>query len=284
MRVDRLFRAPQGHAERFRPLPLVPGQVVTAHRVVVGDRSAGRQQCVAGRPLYRVPLRDLLAPARRGQDGVVGRSAVRIGEGQPAHHDGAPACAAGRLLCRLEHVLVQHGERVPGDGGLERLGEHAHRRVHVPQVRHLPEGRPPVSRGPAVIACRAGRVRAPDSVPLPAVPSRYPQRRLQPAGDRMVSRLEAQHEQRAGSVRAGGERRLGRVEQPARRGIQSRSGDLPHGVSAGAEGREADGGGGAVGGRPLDAQPGPGDHAEDALGTQQHPVRRHSRPRAGKTP
>ena len=60
--------AAQRLGERLRALAVVPGAVVAADRVVVGDRAAGGDHRVGGRGLDLVPLLDLGAAPRRGED------------------------------------------------------------------------------------------------------------------------------------------------------------------------------------------------------------------------
>jgi hypothetical protein len=95
--------------------------VVAADGVVVGDRAARGEDRLRGRRLDLLPLLHLAAPHRRGEHGEVGGRSVRIGVGDPAGH--APlAEGRRRALADRGHKVV---EAVPGDGGLEGLGEDA---------------------------------------------------------------------------------------------------------------------------------------------------------------
>src|SRR4051794_10639970 len=64
-RVDRALRRPERLRERVGALLVVPGPVVAADGVVVGDRPARRDQRLRHRRLHGVPLLDLgAAPGR----------------------------------------------------------------------------------------------------------------------------------------------------------------------------------------------------------------------------
>ena len=62
--VEGALRRRQRLAEELGPLGLVPGHVIAANGMVVGDRPAPLDQCVGGRPLDRPPLLDLGAGRR----------------------------------------------------------------------------------------------------------------------------------------------------------------------------------------------------------------------------
>ena len=81
----RLGRAQRG-GERLGPLAVIPRPVVAPDGVVVGDGPAGGQDRVGGGALDLRPLLELLAPAGRGQDGVVGGRPVGIDVGEAARH------------------------------------------------------------------------------------------------------------------------------------------------------------------------------------------------------
>src|SRR6201994_3584944 len=71
----RLCRSQSG-SEGRRTLPVVPGTVVAADRVMVGDRAAALDQRLRDGGLDLVPLLDLAAADRRGEHGEVGGDAV----------------------------------------------------------------------------------------------------------------------------------------------------------------------------------------------------------------
>ena len=77
-RVQRVLGRAQGRGERVRALRVVPRPVVAADAVVVRDRAARVEDRAAGGGLHLVPLRHLLAAARGGEHGEVGRRAVGI--------------------------------------------------------------------------------------------------------------------------------------------------------------------------------------------------------------
>ena len=77
-RVELRLGGAQRRRERVRALAVVPGAVVAADRVVVGDRAAGVDHRVRDGGLDLVPLLDLGAAPRRGEHRVVGRGPVRI--------------------------------------------------------------------------------------------------------------------------------------------------------------------------------------------------------------
>src|SRR3954452_16397535 len=88
----------------------------------------------------------------------------------------------------------------------------------------------------------------------------------------MVGGLEAEHQQRP-FARCAGDRGLGLVEQPAVRGLEAGLRQLAHRPRTGGEVAEMHARARAEARRPLDADPRLGDHTEDALGADQHPVR-----------
>ncbi len=81
-------------------LAVIPGPVVAADRVVVGDRAPGGDHGVGGGGLDLVPLLDLAAAARRGEDGEVGGRTVRVDVGEAAAQPGR-ARAPGRNAAGL---------------------------------------------------------------------------------------------------------------------------------------------------------------------------------------
>ena len=86
-------------ANGCRALAVVPGAVIAADRVVVGDRAARFDHRLRGRGLDLVPLLDLAAAHRRGEHREVGRRPVRIDVGEAAA-DPRRAGALGRARRR----------------------------------------------------------------------------------------------------------------------------------------------------------------------------------------
>src|SRR5207244_10096899 len=119
----------QGAGEQVGTLAVVPGPVVTADGVVVGDRAAVSQHRLGGGGLDVAPLLEL-RPATAGREhGEVGRRAVGIDVGEAAGREAAAAYVLQRPLDRNGDAGVEGGEPVPGDGGLEGLGD-ARQRDH----------------------------------------------------------------------------------------------------------------------------------------------------------
>src|SRR5215213_1155189 len=88
----------------------------------------------------------------------------------------------------------------------------------------------------------------------------------------LATALEAQDEQRLAAGRGVRERRLAGVEQAAVGREEARLGERPHRLGALLEAVEQHRGRLLEARRLLHAHPGLGDHAEDALGADQHPV------------
>ena len=98
-RVELGLGGAEGGGEGGRALAVVPGAVVAADGVVVGDRAAGVDQRLGDGGLDLVPLLDLAAADRRGEDGEVGGGAVGIDVGEAAA-DAGRAGAVGRDAAR----------------------------------------------------------------------------------------------------------------------------------------------------------------------------------------
>ena len=138
-----------------------------------------------------------------------------------------------------------------------------------------------VAVGRRVVARAArllGRLRA-HLARLAAVLARRVERDPHRLVDRVVGGLEAEHEQRLARRPGVGERRLGGVEQAAVGRVEARLRDLAHRGGAGREVVERDAARRLPARALLEPHPGLGDHAEDALGADQHPV--GARPGAG---
>jgi hypothetical protein len=109
------------------------------------------------------------------------------------------------------------------------------------------------------------------------------QRALHPVLDGVVCRFEPEHQQRT-VLRGTGERRLPRIEQAAVRRVEAALPERPNRAGAGREIVERHGGGRLVGGPILETHPGLGDHPQDALRAEQHPVRARAGARPGQAP
>ena len=83
-RVQLGLGGAQRGGERGRALAVVPGAVVAADRVVVGDRAAALDHRLGGGGLDLVPLLDLAAPHRRRHHREVGRRPVGVDVGEAA--------------------------------------------------------------------------------------------------------------------------------------------------------------------------------------------------------
>ena len=266
LRVDGGLGRAQRRGERLRALAVVPGAVVAADRVVVGDRAAGRLDRLRGGRLDLVPLLELGAAPGRREHREVGRGAVGVGVREAAGHAAlGPSAAAARSRTaatnsskRSQVIAVSKvSARMPA--GDQRVAQVGRRRK---ASRQAPSDSPRRSRClAAVVAAQLERPR-------------------HPGVDRVVGRLEAEHQQRA-AVRGGaGQRRLAGVEQPAVRRVEAATGRArappprPRSKPSNSTAAES-----LKRGRLLHAHPGLGDHAEDPLGADQHPV--GARPGAG---
>src|SRR5215203_7359310 len=83
-RIELGLGGAEGGGEWGRALAVVPGAVVAADGVVVGDRAASVDQRLGDGGLDLVPLLDLAAADRRGENGEVRRGAVGIDMGEAA--------------------------------------------------------------------------------------------------------------------------------------------------------------------------------------------------------
>jgi hypothetical protein len=190
--------------------------VVAADRVVVGDRAAGGDERVRRGGLDLRPLLDLVAAARRGEDGVVRRRAVGIDVGEAA---GDERPLARGLARRAEDLLVEGLEALPGDRRLERLAEDPDGHERVAQVRRAQERAAP----------RADRAaaRVVALLDLAAVLAGDRERAGHRRPDVVVGRLEAEDEDRPRAVARAGVARLGRVDEPAVRRAQPPTATAP---------------------------------------------------------
>ena len=194
---------------------------------------------------------------------------------------------AQRLGARSRTVANEVATAVPGDRGLERLGEDARRDQRVAQVGRPQEGVAPGALGaargffaerPRLAArprrCRRGprraRARAPSTGPARGRPTR----------SRARAGPGARPRRRSAPVRAASRR----VEQAAVRGVEAGLGQGAHRLRARSKASNSTPADSRKRGRVLHAHPGLGDHAEDALGADQHPVRARAGARAGQPP
>ena len=280
-RVELGLGGAQGGGEGGRALAVVPGAVVAADGVVVGDRAAGLDQRLGDGGLDLVPLLDLAAAHRRRQDGEVGRGAVGVDVGEAAA-DAGRAGALGRhaadlgdrLARRLHHRRVELLEAVPGDRRLEGLREHAAGDEGVAQVRRQQKRPAPGADRVVTVAGRAARTSSPASPPWSRA---IAERQVHRGVDRVVGGLEAEDQQVRAAVAGAGQLRLGGVEQAAVGGMQAGLGDLadrPRGRDGSRRTRPRRG---LELGPRAHPHPGLGDHAEDPLGADQHPVRARAR-------
>ena len=214
-------------------------------------------------------------PRRAGREHrEVGRGAVGVDVGEAAGHACPRRRARARRAARAPRP-TNVVEAVPGDRGLEGLGDHARRDQRVAQVGRLEEGVAPGALGLAALARRGS--------PAPRRRGRAhsSSARVHPGVDRVVGRLEAEHEQRLPVRRGAGQR----APRPGRAGGSStgrgRTGRAPapprRPASKSSKATPADA---LKRGRVLHPHPRLGDHAEDALGADQHPVRARAGARA----
>src|SRR3954447_6417213 len=131
-RVDRPLGAAERLRELIRSLAVVPGPVVTADGVVMGDGAAAVDHRLRDGRLDLVPLLDLAPAAGRAQDREVGSRAVGVDVGEatrqprrPRTVGRGPAGVRDRPPGGLHHVGVEGLEAIPGDRGLERVAQHS---------------------------------------------------------------------------------------------------------------------------------------------------------------
>ena len=204
------------------------GAAVAHHRGIAGelDVAPHRQraaQVAIRRSLHRV--------------GEVRRRPVRVDVREAARQHGA---ASGGGADGARDVLLDAGiervEAVPGDGALEGVEDHAEPRRLVAVVRRAQEGGAPVAGGAlAVRGVAAGlgwlhRRGDRGRVELPAVVGHEFERARHPRLQRVVGRLEAEHEGRAAAVADAVEGHLLGVEQAAVARVQARLRERPHGA------------------------------------------------------
>src|SRR5262249_58049135 len=130
------------------------------------------------------------------EDGVVGRRPIRIQVREAAGDDALAADALDGVARRSDHRLVERREALPGDGGLERLADHAEPDDGVAQVGCVQEGAAPCTRRSLAcalaVAPRATGIRR----YLPAVVAGALERPLHPGVESMVGGLEGQEQDR----------------------------------------------------------------------------------------
>ena len=165
-----------------------------------------------------------------------------------------------RVLRRLAHGCVERFEPVPGDGGLERVVDDAHRHGQLAPIGHADEG-----RAPALARRLVGMM-------APAVIGHEFDRPLHPRVHGMVGGFEGEHEQALliGVDAIGA--RFGIVDDAQVRGIKPGLRDGAHGSCSGKEIRQAEDRVGAEARAPLEPHPGLGDHAERPFRADHHPV------------
>ena len=155
----------QGGGEGCRALAVVPGAVIAADGVVMGDRAAGLDQRLGGRRLDLVPLLDLAAADRRRHHREVGGRPVRVDVGEAAADPRRARPLGGGVAdlgdlgpCRLHRGGVEVLEAVPGDRASRRCrrGRRRRRRCRAGRApagtrsarRRPRRRRPPRRRGP----------------------------------------------------------------------------------------------------------------------------------------
>ena len=94
-----------------------------------------------------------------------------------------------------------------------------------------------------------------------------------PRIERMIRGLEAEHHDRRGAIARAGVVRLLGLEDAAVGGIEPRLADGAHGARGGVEVGEADRAAGPEARAVLHAHPRLGNHAENAFGADEQPVR-----------
>src|SRR3954447_5406475 len=260
--IERAFRAPQRGREGLGALAVVPRAMVATHGVVVRDRAAGARHGLGRRRLYRVPLLELGSAPRRREHGEVRRRAVGVDVRQPAGDAARAALVGHRRLGCLACARDEGGQPLPGDRRLEGVAEDAARDQRVAQVWRLQERVAPGAGAAGALLPR--RVAAVCPADL--------ERALDPGVERMVGRLEAEHEQRLAGRRRSGEARLARVEQAAVRRPQAGLHDLARRPGAGLERVEQHARARAELRTPLHPHPGLRHDPERPLGAEEEAV------------
>ncbi len=250
--------------------------------MVVGDGRAADVQCLRDGGLDLVPLLDGPAPAACGVDAEVGRGPVRVDMGEPAgQHAGHPG-GSERGRGRFPHCRAQGLEAIPGARGFEGLHDHRLGRERVALVRHAEERRAPRvgrARGRRVSRRVGGAAPVRDGAAVLAADLGRPAHRFVHG---VVRGLESEDQHSTGRLDARVDERLHRIEQPAVRRIQRGLGDGAGRGHSRAVVVEHHRGSGSPARTMLHAHPRLGDDPEDALRSEEHPVRRGSRARRGK--
>src|SRR5438477_1686058 len=222
-RIERGFGGGQRGGERIRALAVVPGPVVAADGVVMGDGPAAVDHDVRGGPLYLRPLLELPADASRGEDREVRRRSIRIYVREAACDHPVATDIIDRRFGPLHDRSMERLEAVPGDRALERFGQHSSGHHHVAQIRGPEECLAPAADGiPAARGAAAGVPIARASALGTAAMLRAALKRGgHPRLDVALRRFEPQHEQSVSAVTGAGDRHLDGVQQPAVRRVQS---------------------------------------------------------------
>src|SRR5581483_7200080 len=135
LRVELALGGPQRTGEQLRALAVVPGPMVAAYGMMMGDGAAGRDQGVARRSLDRLPLLEQRTVAAEPVEGEVGRGAIGIDMGEAA---GDLALFAGRFhdgaFGRRLHLVMEVLEPVPGDRRLESVVDDAGGSEELPRI------------------------------------------------------------------------------------------------------------------------------------------------------
>ncbi len=149
----------------------------------------------------------------------------------------SPHTSRQRLLAGRFDALVEGGEAIPRDRRLERLREHADRDEHVAHVGGAEERLAPGADGvcPAAVGSPRRRRRAARLGHDAAVLGADLERPRERVVDRMVGRLEAEHEQRVAAVAGHRHRRLARVDQAAVGRVEPGLRERAHALRAGGE-------------------------------------------------
>ena len=294
-RVELGLGGAQGGGEGGRALAVVPGAVVAADRVVVGDRAAALDQRLGDRGLDLVPLLDLSAAHGRRQHREVGRDAVGIDVGEAAADprrtgtlDRRSADLRHRLPRRRHHARVELLEAVPGDRRLEGLRKHPAGDERVAQVRRQQERPAPsldrrrlTADGPIRDSVGFGPSAAFGVPPWARAISRATSIAASTGwwadSKPRISRLALPLPAPVSSASEASSRR----QLAGCRPDWAISRTAPRG---GQEVAELDPAGGLELGPGAHPHPGLGDRAEDALGADQHPVRRGPGARARQPP
>src|SRR5215831_10741836 len=156
LRIQTILYPLQRRGKKVRTLTTVPWHVVASDRVVMRHCSAMGDHCVKRATLDFQPLLRERAVPPLCLKREIRRRPIRIAMGKAAGH---AALLAGSLetgvLSRRKNRRVKRGEPLPGDRGLEGIGDDAHLHDGLLVVRHADKGIAPGFGSAGAVAATA---------------------------------------------------------------------------------------------------------------------------------